>query len=85
MLYCDVKMAELKIEIPDELEVGSKEFSREEINSVVVKALKERLSEKLMFRIADELLKNSKITEEMAFKWGSELKESVAKRHGLIQ
>ncbi len=80
---CDGKMAELKIEIPDELEVGSKELSRGEINSVVAKALKERLSEKLMFRVADELLKNSKITEEMAFKWGSELKESIAKRHGL--
>jgi len=80
---CDDKMAELKVEIPDELEVGSKELSRGEINSVVAKALKERLSEKLMFRVADELLKNSKITEEMAFKWGSELKESIAKRHGL--
>ena len=76
-------MAELKIEIPDELEVGYKELSKEEINSVVAKALKERLSEKLMFRVADELLKNSKITDEMAFKWGSELKERVAKRHGL--
>ena len=83
MGYCDIKMAELKIEIPDELEVGSKELSREEINSVVAKALKERLSEKLMFRVADELLKNSKITEEMALKWGSELKEGIAKKHGL--
>ena len=76
-------MTELTVEIPDELEVGSKELSKEEINAVVSKALKERLSERLMFRIADELLKNSEITDEMALKWGSELKESVAKRHGL--
>lgn len=79
----DCKMAELKVEIPDELEIGFKEFSKEEINAVVSKALKERLSERLMFRIADELLKNSKITDELALKWGSELKEKVAKRHGL--
>lgn len=76
-------MAELKVEIPDELEVGYKELTKEEINSIVSKALKERLSERLMFKLADELLKNSKITDEMALKWGSELKERVAKRHGL--
>lgn len=76
-------MAELKVEIPDELEIGSKELTKEEINALVSKALKERLSERLMFRVADELLKNSKITDEMALKWGSELKERVAKGHGL--
>ena len=76
-------MAELKVEIPDELEVGYKELTKEEINSIVSKALKERLSERLMFKLADELLKNSKITDEMTLKWGSELKERVAKRHGL--
>jgi len=76
-------MAELKVEIPDELEIGSKELGKEEINSLVAKALKERMSEKLMFKVADELLKNSEITDELALKWGSELKKRVAKRHGL--
>lgn len=76
-------MVELKVKVPDELKTGFKELSKEEINSVVSKALKERLSERLMFKIADELLKNSKITDELASKWGSELKERVAKRHGL--
>ena len=42
--------------------------------------LKERLSERLMFMVADELLKSSKITDEMALKWGSELKRGAAKR-----
>lgn len=79
----DIKMAELKVEIPDELEIGYKELSKEELNALVAKALKERLSERLMFRIADELLKNSKITDKLAMKWSSELKERVAKRHGL--
>lgn len=81
--FGDDKMAELKVEIPDELEVGSKQLTKEEINALVAEALKERLSERLMFKVADELLKNSKITDELALKWGSELKERVAKRHGL--
>lgn len=76
-------MAELRVEIPDELKLGFEELGKEEINAVVSKALKERLSERLMFRVADELLKNSEITDELALKWGSELKERVAKRHGL--
>ncbi|MBI2499480.1 hypothetical protein HYV88_04530 [Candidatus Woesearchaeota archaeon] len=76
-------MTELKVEIPKELEVGFKELSKEEISLVVSKALKERLTEKLMFKVANELLKNSKITDELALKWGSELKERVTKRHNL--
>ena len=74
-------MAELTISIPEELELGIKELSEKEINSLVLKALKEKLSERLMFRVADELLKNSEITEKLALKWGSELKERAAKRH----
>ncbi len=76
-------MPEFVVNIPEELKPGFKELSKEEINAVVSKALKERLSERLMFRIADELLKNSEITDELALNWGSELKERVAKRHGL--
>ena len=74
-------MTELKISIPEELESGVRELNKEEIDSLVLKALKERLSERLMFRVADELLKNSEITDELALKWGSELKERAAKRH----
>ena len=73
-------MPELKVEIWEDLEVGSKELAKEEINAIVSNALKERLSERLMFKVADELLKNSKITDEMALKWGSELKREAAKR-----
>ncbi len=76
-------MAEFVVDVPEELKSGFKQLGKEEINAVVCKALKERLSERLMFRIADELLKNSEITDELALEWGSELKERVAKRHGL--
>lgn len=76
-------MAEVSVRIPDDLEVGFKELSKEEVDTVIERALRERLSEKLMFKVADELLKGSKITDELAAKWGSELKERVAKKHGL--
>ena len=73
-------MVELTISIPEELELGIKELSEKEINSLILKTLKEKLSERLMFRVADELLKNSEITDKLALKWGAELKEMAAKR-----
>ena len=54
-----------------------------ELCRIVCEALKEQLSEELMFKLADELLKESKLTDELALKLGDELKERVAKRHGL--
>lgn len=38
---------------------------------------------RLKFSIADEILSKSKLTEEQAFKLADDLKERVAKRHGL--
>ena len=76
-------MAELVVNVPKDLEIGIRQLSKGDIRSVVCNALKEKLSERLMFKLADELLKNSEITDELALKWGSELKEKVAKRHGL--
>jgi len=72
---------ELKVEVPDELKFGAKELGKEGVSLVVSEALKEKLSERLMFKVADELLRNSKITDELALKWGSELKERSAKKH----
>ncbi|MCD6094067.1 MAG: hypothetical protein J7J51_04710 [Candidatus Omnitrophica bacterium] len=72
-------MAELVVKVPRELEVGIKQLSKKDVNFVVCNALKEKLFERLMFKIADKLLKNSEITDELALKWGSELKERAAK------
>jgi len=76
-------MAEIVVKIPEELEMGARELGEEELNRIVSEALKERLSEEYMFKVADELLKESKLTDELASKLGQELKERVAKRHGL--
>lgn len=72
-------MSELKVEIPEDLKLGAMELGKEELNRIVRKAL----SERLMFKIADELLKESKFTDELALKLGDELKERVANRHDL--
>ena len=76
-------MGEIKVEVPKELEVGAKMLGKEELSRIVCEALKEQLSEELMSKLADELLKGSKLTDELALKLGDELKERVAKRHGL--
>ena len=71
-------MAEIKVEVPKELEVGAKMLGKEELSRIVCEALKEQLSEELMFKLADELLKGSKLTDELALKLGDELKERVS-------
>ena len=68
-------MAELTVEVPEDVIGGIEQLPKKEVNTLVVQALRERLSERLMFRVADELLKNSKVTDKLAMKWGSELKE----------
>jgi hypothetical protein len=77
-------MAELKVEIPDELEAIAKGMDKKELSELVSNALKDKSTEALLFKYADELLKNSKMTDELALKLGDELKERVAKRHGLM-
>ncbi len=64
----------VELEIPEELEPGVKSLGSEEIKLLLSKALKERLSERLMFKLADDILKKSEITDEMALEWAREIK-----------
>lgn len=77
-------MAELIVNIPDELAVLTKSMDKKELGEIVSKALKDRSTEALLFKYADEVLKNSRMTDELALELGSELKDRVAKRYGLI-
>ncbi len=77
-------MAELKVEIPNELEILAKVMGKEELNEIVSKALREKSAETLLFKYADEVLKNSEMTDKLALKLGNDLKGRVAKRHGLM-
>lgn len=65
----------VELEVPKELELGVKSLSPEEIKLLLSKALKERLSERLMFKLANDILKKSEITDEMALEWGREIKK----------
>ena len=76
-------MAEVKVEIPDELAPVVKALDKREFSELVSRALKDKSAEALLFSYADEILKNSKMTDELAFKLGDELKKKVAKRYGL--
>lgn len=76
-------MAELKIEIPEDLETDVRELSKDEIDRVVRDALRERLSERLMFKVGDELLEDSQMSDELALRLGGEMKERAVERHGL--
>lgn len=77
-------MAELMVEIPDELNVLAKEIGKKELSKIVSKALKDKSSEALLFKYADKILKKSTMTDELALKLGDRLKQRVAKRHGLM-
>jgi hypothetical protein len=77
-------MAELKVEIPDDLEVVTREMSKEELSEIVSRALRDKSTTALLFKYADKVLKKSKMNDELALKLGDELKERVAKRYGLM-
>jgi hypothetical protein len=77
------RVAEVTVEIPEELEAGIRELGKEELNQIVREALREKLSERLMFKLADELLKESRLTEDVALELARELRKLVAEKHGL--
>lgn len=77
-------MAKLIVEIPDEFEILAKGMGKGELSMLLSKALKDKSTESLLFRYSNEILKNSKMTDELALKLGAKLKERVAKRHGLV-
>lgn len=69
-------MAEIviKVDVPAEF--------KDRFESALTKVTKEFIR-RLEFSIADEFLSKSKLTDEQAHKLTEELKEKVAKRHGL--
>ena len=74
---------QVKVTIPEELKSVAKQLDKESLERLVAKALKEESSKILAYKVADELLKKSRMTEKLALRLGDELKERVAKRHGL--
>lgn len=57
---------------------------RESKNESELKKLADEMDEEILWILADRSLSKSKLTEEQANELGEELKERVAKRHGLL-
>jgi len=49
-----------------------------------LKKLADEMDEEVLWILADKILSKSKLTEKQANKLAEELKEKVAKRHGLV-
>ena len=69
--------------ISDEVKENLKRFSWINWSEVAREAFLEKLRRDKVFKRFDEVLKNSKMTEELASKLADKLKRRVAKRHGL--
>ena len=76
-------MMEIKIEIPKELEEEIRKLGKDEINRIVYEALKEKASERLLFKLADKILENSKLNDEQIEELSNIVKERVAEKHGI--
>lgn len=76
-------MATVTLTISDDIKSELKRFSWINWSEVAREAFLERLRIDESFKRFDEMLKNSKMTDELAFKLADELKKRVAKRHGL--
>lgn len=78
-------MAELKVEVSEGLlKIVGEELKKPETNVLFREAIEEKLRVLLLFKVTDNILKKSKLTDEHARELAEELKERVAKRHGLI-
>lgn len=77
-------MAELKVEIPDDLKEDIRKHSDVAWSKVFEKAAKEELAERakrhLILSALNKLLENSKLTEQDALELGSELNERMYNR-----
>ena len=76
--FCDVKMAELRVNIPKELESEFKAISKPELSMLVSKVLKDKLLKIIRFK---KIVSKSKLTEEQAEELADEVSESLAKRY----
>lgn len=74
-------MPEITVEVPEDIALLVEELDPEEIRRIVTTALRERASEELLYDVADELLRESELTDERASELANDLKQRVAERH----
>ncbi|RZN40085.1 MAG: hypothetical protein EFT35_03400 [Methanophagales archaeon ANME-1-THS] len=78
-------MAELRLEVPAELREEIRKLSREiDFEALLFKSLKHCMEVELKRELLRKIASKSKLTEEEALKLGDELKEGIARRHGVL-
>lgn len=65
------------------IELSSKEW-KDSFRLAFIRALDKTVGEKVAFKTLKRLARKSKLTDEQAMKLAEELKERVARRHGLL-
>lgn len=73
-------MPEITVEVPEDIALLVEELDPEEIRRIVTPALRERASEELLYDVAEELLRESELTDERASELANDLKRRVAER-----
>ena len=76
-------MASVMASLDESLKRDIEHFSWVNWSEVAREAFLKRLKRDEAFKRFDEILENSGMTDELASKFGDELKKRVAKRHGL--
>lgn len=76
-------MPTVTLTVSDDIKSELKIFSWINWSEVAREAFLEKLKRDEAFKRFDEVLKNSKMTDELASNLADELKRRVAKRHGL--
>ena len=76
-------MATVTLTLSDDTKGELNRFSWVNWSEVARGSFFERLRRDKVFERFDEILKDSKMTDELALKLANELKKRVAKRHGL--
>lgn len=74
-------MPEISIEVDDDVALLAGQLDRDEIRRIVTTAFRERASEELMYDVADEILRDSELSDEAVEEMATDLKRRVAERH----
>jgi ATP-dependent DNA ligase len=74
-------MAQITVDVPNELAEEAKSLEQDELNSLVVQALREGIAEHFMFRLADRILEDSELTDEDVKELADDVKRAAAQRH----
>jgi hypothetical protein len=78
-------MAEVVVEIPEGYEQEVRRLAKGiKFEELVFKSFKHCVEVEIKKKLLQEIASTSKLTEEQALKLGEEVKEGIAKRHGVL-